>query len=52
MQQTFKNNTPQSPVGDLGVGDLGVGDLGVRDLEVRDLGVNKKHNTPVPQRGD
>ncbi len=47
MQQTFKNNTPQSPLG-----DLGVGDLGVRDLEVRDLGVNKKHNTPVPQRGD
>ena len=52
MQQTFKNNTPQSPLGDLGVGDLGVGDLGVRDLGVRDLGVNKKHNTPVPQRGD
>jgi hypothetical protein len=42
MQQTFKNNTPQSPLGD----------LGVRDLGVRDLGVNKKHNTPVPQRGD
>lgn len=42
MQQTFKNNTPKSPLGDLGVGDLGV----------RDLGVNKKHNTPVPQRGD
>ena len=37
MQQTFKNNTPQSPLGDLGV---------------RDIGVNKKHNTPVPQRGD
>ena len=47
MQQTFKNNTPKSPLG-----DLGVGDLGVRDLGVRDLGVNKKHNTPVPQRGD
>ena len=42
MQQTFKNNTPKSPLGD----------LGVRDLGVRDLGVNKKHNTPVPQRGD
>ena len=40
MQQTFKNNTPKSPLGDLGVRDSG------------DIGVNKKHNTPVPQRGD
>jgi len=34
MQQTFKNNTPQSPLGDLGVRDLGVKDIWVKTKEV------------------